>query len=110
MQRSALTALLSALQVPDEAAAAAGDKPAASSFLAVAAAAPADGQRLSWQLLRAIGAGFWLTDAQLVRCGGTLGNCRTAPCMPSRGGPAERCVLQDASLRPDHLSTQQLNV
>lgn len=54
-------------QVADETEAVPKDT-GASSFLAMPAGVPAGEVRLSWRALRAAGAGFWLTDAALLRC------------------------------------------
>ncbi len=43
--------------------------PAAPSFMSTAVAAAAEEGRLTWRGLRAVGAGFWLSDPQLLRCG-----------------------------------------
>ena len=70
-------------QVPGEAESKA-QQPVAS-FSAVPAAPP-DEQRLTWRALRSVGAGFWLTDPQLLRCaraGWQLLSCSNVTCQLS---------------------------
>ena len=91
-------------QVPGEAQQKA-QQPAAS-FSAVPVASP-DEQRLSWRALRSVGAGFWLTDPQLLRCAceghqlpscsdATLRSCHKPYCIRT----TQASCLQTASCTP----------